>query len=50
VVLTGRAGLIALLCAVPIAVSPWPAATFTTLLALLAALILVDVALAANPF
>ncbi len=48
-VLTGRAGLIALLCAVPIAVAPRPAATFAALLALLAVAVLVDVALAANP-
>jgi uncharacterized protein (DUF58 family) len=50
VVLTGRTGVIALLCAVPIAVSPWPAATFGVLLALLAVAVLVDAILAANPF
>ena len=35
VILTGRAGLIALICVLPIALSPWPAATFVVLLALL---------------
>ena len=35
VVLTGRAGLIALICVLPIGVSPWPAAAFVVLLALL---------------
>jgi uncharacterized protein (DUF58 family) len=49
VVLTGRTGLIALLCAVPIVVSPWPAATFGALLGLLAAALVVDTLLAANP-
>ncbi len=48
-ILTGRTGLIALLCAVPIAVSPWPAATFVTLLAVLAIAVAADVLLAANP-
>jgi len=49
VVVTGRTGLIALLCAVPIAVSPWPAATFAVLLTLLAIVLLLDAASAANP-
>ena len=49
-ILTGRTGLIALLCALPIAVSPWPAATFFTLLTLLAAAVAADIMLAANPF
>ena len=49
-VLTGRTGLIALLCAVPIAVAPRPAATFGVLLALLAVAVLIDVASAAKPF
>ena len=48
-ILTGRTGLIALLCAVPIAVSPWPAATFVTLLAVLAVGVAADMLLAANP-
>ena len=47
-VLTGRAGLVALICALPVAVSPWPAQTFAVLLLLLAAAIVVDAALAAN--
>jgi len=49
VVLTGRTGQIALLCVLPIVVSPWPAETFTVLLGLLAVMVLADVALAANP-
>jgi uncharacterized protein (DUF58 family) len=49
VVLTGRAGLFALVCILPIAVSPWPATTFAVLLALLAVLVVVDAALAASP-
>src|SRR5262249_56614572 len=32
VILTGRAGLIALICVLPITVSPWPATTFAVLL------------------
>ena len=48
-VLTGRAGLLALLCVLPIVVSPWPAATFATLLGLLAVMVVADVALAASP-
>ena len=36
-ILTGRVGLIALICVLPIAISPWPAITFTVLLAALAA-------------
>lgn len=48
-VLTRRVGLIALLCAVPIALSPYPAAIFTALAALLAVAVLVDVALAGSP-
>jgi uncharacterized protein (DUF58 family) len=50
VVLTGRTGLLALLCVLPIVVSPWPAATFTALLGLLAVMVIADVALAASPF
>ncbi|MFY2862039.1 DUF58 domain-containing protein [Mycobacterium sp. THU-M104] len=45
-VLTGRSGLVALLCALPIAVSPWPAQTFVVLLASLGAAVAVDVGLA----
>ncbi len=48
-VLTGRTSQIALLCVLPIVVSPWPAETFTVLLGLLAVMVLADVALAANP-
>lgn len=48
-VLTGRTGLVALICVLPIALSPWPATAFVALLGLLAATVLVDVALAADP-
>ncbi|MCI4674373.1 DUF58 domain-containing protein [Candidatus Mycolicibacterium alkanivorans] len=48
-VLTGRTGLIALLFAVPIALSPWPATAFAVLLLALAALVTLDVALAGSP-
>ena len=48
-ILTGRAGLVALLCVLPIALSPWPAMSFVLLLVLLAVAVLADVALAANP-
>jgi uncharacterized protein (DUF58 family) len=47
VILTGRAGLIALVCVLPIALSPWPARAFAALLVLLAVAIGVDVSLAA---
>ncbi len=47
-VLTGRAGLVALLCVAPISVAPWPAPVFAILLTLLTAAIVVDVALAAS--
>ncbi|MGK2866038.1 MAG: DUF58 domain-containing protein [Mycobacterium sp.] len=47
-VLTGRAGLVALLGIVPIMLSPWPATTFVIMLAVLAALIGADAALAAG--
>jgi uncharacterized protein (DUF58 family) len=49
VVLTGRVGLIALICVLPIALSPSPALMFVGLLALLAAVVAADVALAAGP-
>ena len=48
-ILTGRTGLIALLCVLPIALSPRPAASFTVLLALLAAAVIADTGLAASP-
>ncbi|EFG77459.1 hypothetical protein HMPREF0591_2641, partial [Mycobacterium parascrofulaceum ATCC BAA-614] len=47
-VLTGRAGLVALICVLPIAFSPWPARTFAVLLVTLAALVAVDAGLAAS--
>lgn len=48
-VLTGRTALVALICVLPIAVSPWPATAFVTLLILLALAVAGDVALAAGP-
>ena len=47
-ILTGRAGLIALICVLPIAFSPWPAIAFVVLLAGLIAVVALDVALAAS--
>jgi uncharacterized protein (DUF58 family) len=49
VILTGRAGLVALICALPIAASPWPATAFVALLAALAAAVILDTVLAASP-
>jgi uncharacterized protein (DUF58 family) len=49
VILTGRTGLLALLCVLPIALSPWPAISFAVLLAVLAVGVLADFGLAANP-
>jgi uncharacterized protein (DUF58 family) len=48
VILTGRTGLLALICVLPIAVSPWPARAFLVLLLALATLVIVDAALAAS--
>lgn len=48
-ILTGRAGLVALICVLPIAVSPWPAAAFAWLLGALAVAVAVDAGLAASP-
>lgn len=48
-VLTGRVGLIALLCALPVLFSPSPAATFVVLAGLLALAVAADVALAGSP-
>ncbi|OBA58756.1 hypothetical protein A5647_20130 [Mycobacterium sp. 1100029.7] len=48
-ILTGRTGLAALICILPIAFSPWPARVFEVLLAVLAAAIAVDIALAGSP-
>lgn len=47
-VLTGRTGLVALICVLPIALSPWPARTFGILLAALLGAVIVDIALAAS--
>ncbi|MEE6136520.1 DUF58 domain-containing protein [Mycobacterium sp. 050128] len=47
-ILTGRTGLVALICIIPIALSPWPAKVFEALLAALAAVVAVDIALAAS--
>ncbi len=47
-VLTGRAGLVALICILPITLSPWPATAFTALLVLLAIAVVVDVSLGAS--
>ena len=47
-ILTGRAGLVALICVLPIAFSPWPAIAFVVLLAGLMAVVALDVALAAS--
>jgi len=49
VILTGRTGLIALLCAFPIAFAARPALAFAVLLALLAVAVVVDVVLAGSP-
>jgi uncharacterized protein (DUF58 family) len=49
VILTGRTGLVALICIVPIALLPWPARSFLVLLVALAAAVAVDIALAASP-
>jgi uncharacterized protein (DUF58 family) len=48
VILTGRAGLIALICVLPIAVSPWPAIAFAVMLVALVVVVIADVALAAG--
>lgn len=47
-VLTGRTWLVALLCVLPIGLSPWPATAFTVLALLLLTAIVLDVALAAS--
>jgi uncharacterized protein (DUF58 family) len=49
VILTGRAGLLALICVLPIALSPLPAGTFVILLAVLLTALAVDIGLAASP-
>jgi uncharacterized protein (DUF58 family) len=48
VALTGRAWMVALLCLLPIGLSPWPATVFVALSLLLLVAIVVDVALAAS--
>jgi uncharacterized protein (DUF58 family) len=48
VVLTGRTGLLALICVMPIALSSWPARAFIALLVLLVIAIAVDVAAAGS--
>jgi uncharacterized protein (DUF58 family) len=48
VILTGRTGLLALICVLPIAVSPWPARAFLVFLVLVSILVVVDAALAAS--
>ncbi|OBF13474.1 hypothetical protein A5730_02885 [Mycobacterium sp. ACS4054] len=47
-ILTGRTGLVALMCVLPIALSPWPARTFGVLFVALAIAVAADVALAAS--
>lgn len=48
-ILTGRTGLMALICVLPIAVSPWPATAFMVLALTLATAVAADVSLAASP-
>ena len=48
-VLTGRTGLLALLCVLPITLSAWPATAFEVLLIAVLALVALDVGLAASP-
>jgi uncharacterized protein (DUF58 family) len=48
VILTGRTGLLALICVLPIALSPWPAKAFVVLLLALTVVVSVDIALAAS--
>jgi uncharacterized protein (DUF58 family) len=47
-ILTGRTGLVALICVLPVALSPWPARTFVLLLIALAIVVVVDIGLAAS--
>ncbi|GBG35963.1 DUF58 domain-containing protein [Mycobacterium montefiorense] len=47
-ILTGRTGLVALICILPIALSPWPAKVFEVLLGVLAVAVAADIALAAS--
>jgi uncharacterized protein (DUF58 family) len=48
VILTGRTGLAALICILPIALSPWPAKAFVALLVALAVVVVIDIGLAAS--
>ncbi|MGB8388150.1 DUF58 domain-containing protein [Mycobacterium sp.] len=47
-ILTGRTALVALICVLPIALSPWPARAFVLLLVALTVAVVVDVGLAAS--
>jgi len=48
VVLTGRAGLVALICVLPVAFAPWPAIAFAVLAGVLVVVVVVDATFAAN--
>jgi len=48
VIITGRAALLALLCVLPVALSPWPAMLFWVALLAVLTLVTIDVALAAS--
>jgi uncharacterized protein (DUF58 family) len=48
VILTGRTGLAALICILPIALSPWPAKAFVALLVALVVVVVIDIGLAAS--
>jgi uncharacterized protein (DUF58 family) len=49
VIITGRTALLALLCVLPVALSPWPAMLFWVALLAVLTLVMIDVALAASP-
>jgi uncharacterized protein (DUF58 family) len=49
VILTGRAALVALICVLPVMLSPWPATSFGVLLAALVLAVALDAGLAASP-
>jgi uncharacterized protein (DUF58 family) len=49
VIVTGRTALLALLCVVPVALSPWPATLFWVALLVVLTLVTVDILLAASP-
>ncbi|MEB3034857.1 DUF58 domain-containing protein [[Mycobacterium] nativiensis] len=48
-ILTGRTALVALICALPVALAPWPATAFAVLLTGLGIAVVIDAALAADP-